>query len=1059
MKNNRTIRYLSILVATLISLTSIISIFPPVIVMADAGKWTDEGNYDPAWLGDYDNTASYTIKSSSELAAFLVASHTGKNFDNKTVKMTADIDMSAHVWEAAFSGDNPFLGTFDGRGYVIKGLQCNSANSSAAFVHSNKGTVVNCLFSCTFESAESAGISIYNYGKILNSAVIGNVGTDTASFSGGISVYNNGTIDNSYSLATVKGSVSGGICAKNTGSVNSCVWDNTVNGSGDLSAISECEKLSDKQAIINKLNKKTKANGWMFWTSDINVTFDGFPVLTSKEPIDTNVKVVGVTLSVRQKTMWIGGTFDIKYTVLPANASNKNVRLFSTNEAVATVDSATGKVTAKSRGYAVIRALTEDGNKVADCYITVKTGTKPTGIKLDSTSFRIPAGKPVQLNYSIIPAGASYWGASFSSADTSIVDCSESGVIVGVQPGVTVVTATTGDGGKSISALVTVVEDTYSDVWVGNQSEQFGGGDGTRENPYLIENGAHLALLAFNVNNGTNYKNTYFRQTVGIMLNDTTVEDWSNVLTTINSWNPIGTQQAPFLGHYDGGGFSISGIYIQSSDHAGLFGYTGNESSILNVTIRNSVIRGSDYVGAVCAYNQAEISDCDVINTLITGNEAVGGICGYNSSVLSYCKNYANITADKNVGGIAGKSDSIIVNCTNYGTVAANYHVGGIVGSTLSLIENCLNTVVVYGVDYVGGIVGEANLGIINCYSDKFPSGQSYIGMICGYAYKPVSSYTLESYPACGNRDNEASYILEVLGDGSQVLKNTGEYYIDILNMYYGCISSNSYFRWEENEEGEIKPSYMKYNIVSIHSEEYGITLEGVNLDIETDYAFDIPDTIETEDILSAINHSAVFGSKPLEAGDILYSVRFSSDAMLSGFTHRIIIPFGIDTETQSFSQIALINTNDTQVDIYIPEIVHELADGRVVGMMKCVSHIWELDELTDLGDRGERVTFIYADGMITTSILSGGSWIVADLGDNKYVVPIETGSVTTYVASPPSHIGVITNLNNIIISVLIIAILGTSVIIIIVQRSKNNLRLYGQINTQSDNCELNDDD
>lgn len=1044
MKDNKYLRGIKTCVSIVLSLIMIISVAPRLDIRADAGKWTDEGNYDTAWLGDYDNTVSYTIKSKEQLAAFLAASLSGKSFEGKTVVMNADLDMSEHAWVIAFSPENPFKGTFDAKGYVIKGLTFDDAAPSSAFIHTNKGTIVNALFSINSISTEAAGIALVNDGKINNSAVIGNVGADTSVIAGGIVGTNNGTVDNCYSLATVKGSTPGGICGKNTGTVNCCVWDGVDACSGDQSAVTDSEKISDKQKICDKLNKNTKANGWMNWVADSNNTFDGFPVLTSKNPVDAVVKVAGVSLSIRQRVMWVGGTFDIKCTVLPANATNKNVKIFSTNEAVAVVDPVTGKITAKAKGYAVIRAITEDGAKVADCYITVKTGSKPTGIKLEDTHFRIPLGKPIQLKYTITPAGASYWGAKFTSADLSILDCSEDGLIVGIQPGTTVVTATTGDGGKSISAMVTVVEDTYSEVWTGNIAESFASGEGTEQDPYLIENAAQLALLAHNVNNGNNYTGVYFEQTVGIMLNDTTVEDWSNVLVKLNEWTPIGTGDNPFLGNYDGGGFSVSGVYISSGDNAGLFGYSGTGASVTNIAVRNSIIKGNNNIAALCGYNYGIISDCDVTNTSIHAREYVGGICGYNKGTVNYAKSYADISADRFVGGIAGKSENIVVNSVNYGHVSANSYVGGIVGVASAFVENCFNSTVVYGIDRVGGIAGESCMDVINSYSAEFPSGRTYLGMICGYSQKLVSSYTPENYLSCGNRDNNENYLLMSYGEDGYVLKTTGEFYLDVFNRYNGCIAADSYFQWDITEDGEIRPSYMKYDIISYYDAEFMITLSGADISIDSEFTFEHTDLIETEDLASDINHSVVFGPNVLSAEDILYSVRFDTEYLITDQSYRMMVPFGTDLDIHSFSQTALININDGRVDIYIPETVYKTADGYVIGTLMCVSHSLEDDAYTHLGANSHALTFIYSNGMITTSALQGGTWLVADIGDNNYVIPADTDASTTPDTNQDTHDETVTDWSKIIPVILAVMIVGSSAIIILVQRARNDLRING---------------
>jgi len=74
-----------------------------------------------------------------------------------------------------------------------------------------------------------------------------------------------------------------------------------------------------------------------------------------------------------------GDASQLTATVLPENASNKNVRWESTNTGVATVNN--GKVTAVKKGSAKIRVITEDGNKTAECDVTVKLKTVNGGFE------------------------------------------------------------------------------------------------------------------------------------------------------------------------------------------------------------------------------------------------------------------------------------------------------------------------------------------------------------------------------------------------------------------------------------------------------------------------------------------------------------------------------------------------------------------------------------------------------------------------------------------------------------------------------------------------------
>ena len=84
-----------------------------------------------------------------------------------------------------------------------------------------------------------------------------------------------------------------------------------------------------------------------------------------KEIID----VTEVTLDKSNLTLTVGETANLTATVLPKDATNKNVNWTSSDDAVATV--AEGKITAKAIGTATITVTTEDKNHTATCAVTV----------------------------------------------------------------------------------------------------------------------------------------------------------------------------------------------------------------------------------------------------------------------------------------------------------------------------------------------------------------------------------------------------------------------------------------------------------------------------------------------------------------------------------------------------------------------------------------------------------------------------------------------------------------------------------------------------------------
>ena len=123
-----------------------------------------------------------------------------------------------------------------------------------------------------------------------------------------------------------------------------------------------------------------------------------------------------------------------------------------------------------------------------------------------------------------------------------------------------------------------------------------------------------------------------------------TDENGQNVdVKTLRMWNPIGkipgnTNSSTFLGHFNGQGHTVSGLYY---------------------------CKGSDLTAGIFS----SIEDDDIIieqigleNSYIYGSGATGGITGATmSSTFRQCYNAAYILSDIYVGGIAGASDSYVM--------------------------------------------------------------------------------------------------------------------------------------------------------------------------------------------------------------------------------------------------------------------------------------------------------------------------------------------------------------------------------------------------------------
>lgn len=287
------------------------------------------------------------------------------------------------------------------------------------------------------------------------------------------------------------------------------------------------------------------------------------------------------------------------------------------------------------------------------------------------------------------------------------------------------------------------------DTWDGTAiADKFAAGDGTQDDPFQIETAAQLAHFAKTVNEGEAYLYKYIVLTADI--------DLAN-----KEWTPIGNHSNPFKGNFNGDNHTVTGMQISGElDRVGLFGECTKHnvnSAIKNITVKDSVICGINFVGAIVGYaEEINIENCRSIGNTINGKTDVGGICGkiggYSVGKVSQCYNSSKVTGRGRVGGIAGMG-GIAENCLNTGEImiinkAYQSAGGGIFGifddtTASASITACVNLGKVSGGESFGGIVGSTDSKstghISNCYYNMdaitggFDAGTALTaGQLCG---------------------------------------------------------------------------------------------------------------------------------------------------------------------------------------------------------------------------------------------------------------------------------------------------------------------------------------
>lgn len=107
------------------------------------------------------------------------------------------------------------------------------------------------------------------------------------------------------------------------------------------------------------------------------------------------VSVYNVLIAPSEVTLGLGETFQLTETILPANASNKNVSWFSNNPSIASIGT-TGLVTANAIGEIDVTVVAADGGYSASAIIKVIVTTQSSAIGL----YPIPAAGTLNVDLS-----------------------------------------------------------------------------------------------------------------------------------------------------------------------------------------------------------------------------------------------------------------------------------------------------------------------------------------------------------------------------------------------------------------------------------------------------------------------------------------------------------------------------------------------------------------------------------------------------------------------------------------------------------------------------------
>lgn len=300
-------------------------------------------------------------------------------------------------------------------------------------------------------------------------------------------------------------------------------------------------------------------------------------------------------------------------------------------------------------------------------------------------------------------------------------------------------------GNAQISGVVdTLIPDTYEMTYTGKDQA---GNDAAPQIRKVVVNG--------NLN-GTNY-NKAINSREGLEQIKTELS-WNyylcgNIDLENMSFEPIGSEENPFEGVFEGNHYTIKGLNIEDHrDNLGFFGVIGEEGVVRNLQFEEVNVSGRRQIGALAGRNLGSIENVHVLWGTIGasngsgGKYKHGGLVGENQGWIEASSSAAFVSGEASFGGLVGSNrpSGVIRESYSSGTIiadASDREVGGLVGKNEAsllqhgLIEKSFSSANILGsgnASRLGGLVGANHGRILNSYAEGSVSGKDRVGGLVG---------------------------------------------------------------------------------------------------------------------------------------------------------------------------------------------------------------------------------------------------------------------------------------------------------------------------------------
>ena len=344
-----------------------------------------------------------------------------------------------------------------------------------------------------------------------------------------------------------------------------------------------------------------------------------------------------------------------------------------------------------------------------------------------------------------------------------------------------------------------------------------------------------------------------------ILQNNIKASDDSEWLQGIGSVS----ENKPFNGTFDGNGYCIIGLNVNSSEYGGLFEIIGESGCVKDLLVFDCDFKAvSNISGGIAAVNNGTVDHC------VSGVNLTSGIIHINCEISIDCTALNSDVKGDTSGGIAGKNNGLIKGCRN-AAVVSGAQCGGIAGENSGKIYGSANNVKIgtSSSTISGGIAGKNGGTIESSYNSGSVNGGSEksIGSIAGInGYGETDSPTVKNvfFIAANNLKAVGTESLKIPDETNKSKAKNSDFQNDAFTDELNAVSDDT-VDWVRNSNlnkgyPTVRCSYFEYKVKSAGS---NITVEGnMHGALNVNYKPCTKDNSQYKELVSALDGKKVFG-------------------------------------------------------------------------------------------------------------------------------------------------------------------------------------------------------